>query len=43
MFFREFVENFRGKQMDFCSCALENSTKKLEIDCSINITPVNIL
>jgi hypothetical protein len=29
--------------MDFCSCALENSTKKLEIDCSINITPVNIL
>jgi hypothetical protein len=29
--------------MEFCSCASEKSTKKLEIDRAINITPVNVL
>jgi hypothetical protein len=37
------VENLTGKLMEFCSCTLEKSTKKLEIDHAINITPINVL
>jgi hypothetical protein len=37
------VENLMGKLMEFCSCALEKSTKKLEIDRALNIMPVNVL